>query len=218
MSQKYAALTFREFFSFLDARAGRSYLIKKWKVENGTLIKWMSDPQYVDEDSVRQNPLEKFADTLTWCMEHGHVHESRAIVAALAELVNCALIPAEQIAVDRKCDIRDRMLDDTDSLGRFHSKIRKQAKPEAVQTSAIEAIDEIIRTVERYRTKYDIERYEQAKGSDNEFPEEFTSRPWWNSMKENDEKEAKRGRAQNTTGKGRLSAVGVNASAGYVEQ
>jgi hypothetical protein len=147
----------REFLSFVDKKAGRAFNINKWKVENGTLIKWMADPQYVSEDSIRQNPIEKFEDCLTWCVEHGHEQEARSIASRIAKLVECTLIPHEDIETNSATDIRDALLDNSEKMGAFHSAIRAMERTDLVRFLGETVIGQIQKAI----LMFEAERWEQ---------------------------------------------------------
>ena len=90
-------LTPREYFNFLQAKFGKTYLTKKFNVRDHAVERWTADEKYVGEESVRKNPIEKIEETLHDLMDRGHLVEAQAMVARWARIVGCEVMDCDEL-------------------------------------------------------------------------------------------------------------------------
>ena len=86
-------ITSRECLSAAKDLVGKTWLIKLFSVGERTIERWLARPGYVDEDSIRENPMEKFERLLARLMdEPGGPDIAVASVDRLALIVGCSLV------------------------------------------------------------------------------------------------------------------------------
>ncbi len=141
----------REYLSACRDLIGDTYLINLFKVQTRTLQRWTAKPGYVDEESIRQNPIEKFERTLLRMMrEAGGDKIARAIVARLAEMVDCELRCRDEVVPD-KDSLPAEMHSDWLSLAELHQKMLGRSDIGAVVARSNEHFDAVKKSVEKYR-------------------------------------------------------------------
>jgi len=145
-------LTPREYFNFLQAKLGKTYITKKFNVGERAVERWTADEKYVGEESVRKNPIEKIEETLRDLMERGYATEAQAMVARWARLVGCEVVDCEAVTPDRQ-DLPSECLDDYPPLTAMHQAINERKPIELVRFLAHEAKREIDETVALYGMK-----------------------------------------------------------------
>ncbi|MBW2342475.1 MAG: hypothetical protein JRF53_00420 [Deltaproteobacteria bacterium] len=129
-NKKTPPLTPRGFISAFRDLVGDTYLIKLFGLSphknSGprSLCRWTAKRPYVDEDSIRENWIEKHEKVLKRLLqEPGGLEIARALVARHAYIVGCELSVKTEILPD-KATMEDECLDDYPAITRFHESIR----------------------------------------------------------------------------------------------
>lgn len=103
---------------------GDCWMIKLFKVGPRSLQRWVALRPYVDEDSIRENYLEKHETLLNKLMGlPGGGDVARAIVSRHAHLVGCELTCTTPAEPD-KPTVEGECLDDYPALVAFHQSIQ----------------------------------------------------------------------------------------------
>lgn len=155
-NKKTPPLTPREFISAFRDLVGDTYLIKLFNLSvhnnNGrrSLNRWTAKRPYVDEDSIRENWIEKHEKVLKRLMqEPGGVEMARALVTRHADLVGCELAIKTKILPD-KCTMEAECLDDYPAVTGFHESIRNKESIPMVRHLWSEAKRELDETIALY--------------------------------------------------------------------
>lgn len=143
-------LTPREFISACRDLAGDTYLVKLFGVGPRSIQRWVAQRPYVDEDSVRENPVEKIEVLLRKIMTvPGGPEVARSIVSRLAGIAGCSLDGA-CCALPDKGSIEAECLDDYPALVAFHDAIREGRSARAVVLRHMDARRELDETLNQY--------------------------------------------------------------------
>jgi len=159
----FPPLTPRQFFHFCRAKLGKTYLGKKFRVDERTVERWTADERFVGEESVRKNPLEKICECMEDLIAYGHLYEVRGILCAMAEMSGCRIAPIEELEIEDEADIRDLMLNNDQGMQLLHMAMRQWMHPRKIRMLASAVITEIEESVRKYPEMYEVERKEQTK-------------------------------------------------------
>lgn len=148
--KKTLPLTPREFISAARDLLGDTFLIKLFKVTRRSLDRWAANWRYVDEDSIRENWIEKHEKVLKYLLkEPGGLEIARALVARHAEIVGCELAVKTGILPD-KTTMEAECLDDYPAITGFHESIRNMEPIPRVRHLWAEAKRELDETITFY--------------------------------------------------------------------
>ena len=157
--KKTPPLTPREFISAFRDLVGDTYLIKLFNLSvynnNGrrSLNRWTAKRPYVDEDSIRENWIEKHEKVLKRLrQEPGGLVIARALVARHAHIVGCELAVKAEIVPDKNT-MEAECLDDYPMLTAFHESIRRKEDVQCVRFLAAETKRELDETLATYEQK-----------------------------------------------------------------
>lgn len=150
----------RQFLAFLRATDPfrDPYIQTKFRADGGenltlrTVEKWVAHPRYTAEESVRKNPLEKFAEILEDCMAYGHDREARGIVTYFAALTGCALVRTDEAVPDRDTWLEE-VLDDIGAGAAFHATARAFMEGRATAQELMLSLDAYYRELRETLTK-----------------------------------------------------------------
>lgn len=159
MPTKTTPLTPREFISEFRDLVGDTYLVKLFNLsvhaDSGrrSLNRWTAKLPYVDEDSIRENWIEKHEKILKrLTIEPGGLEIARSLVARHADIVDCELVSKTTPNPD-KTTIEEECLDDYPGMVKFHEAIRGKASIAAVKHLLAKAKRELDETLTLYEIK-----------------------------------------------------------------
>lgn len=144
-------LTPRQFLLAAREILGDSYFTRLFGVTLRTLQRWCAMKPYVDEDSVRDNYVEKHERILESLLASGNNEVARSIVARHAHIVGCELQSLNKVEPDLS-SIEEECLDDYPALTKFHDAIRRGRPCEEIVHFWQEAKKELDETLKLYNT------------------------------------------------------------------
>jgi len=149
-NKKTPPLEPREFISAARHLLTDTFFIKLFKVGPRSLNRWTAKWRYVDEDSIRENWIEKHEKVIEHLlMEPGGMAMARALVARHAHIVGCELAVRAEIVPD-KITMEEECLDDYPAITAFHESIRDKEPVPAVRYLWMEAKREMDETLTLY--------------------------------------------------------------------
>ena len=158
----------REFISAFRDLVGDTYLIKLFRLsprfDSGrrSLNRWTARLPYVDEDSIRENWIEKHEKVLKRIIiEPGGLEIARSLVSRHADIVDCELVSKTTPNPD-KTTIDEECLDDYPGMVNFHQAIREQKPLIQVKDLLSKAKRELDETLTIYEIKGDPDNDFQA--------------------------------------------------------
>lgn len=140
----------RDFLSACQELVGDTYLIKLFNIGIRYLQRLIAKRPYVDEDSVRENYLEKHEQLLKRLgTEPGGLEVARAIVARHAHIVGCELRCLDAAEPDKK-NMEAECLDDYPPITQLHEAIRAGKPKDEVRHLWQQSKRELDETYEMY--------------------------------------------------------------------
>lgn len=159
MPTETTPLTPREFISEFRNLVGDTYLVKLFNLSvhagsgRRSLNRWTAKLPYVDEDSIRENWIEKHERLLQrLIIEPGGLEIARSLVARHADIVDCDLASRTTPNPD-KTTIEEECLDDYPGMVEFHEAIRGNESIAAVKHLLSKAKRELDETLTLYETQ-----------------------------------------------------------------
>jgi len=147
-------ITPRDFLTHSRDLLGDTWVVKLFSVGIRSLNRWTAKRPYVDEEGIRENPIEKYERLLEQLAKvPGGLDIARASVDRLAAIVGCELAATGPSLAPDKDTIEAECLDDYPALTEFHQAMQDGAPEEVVRDKKRLAVIEINQTEAFYLTR-----------------------------------------------------------------